>query len=139
MTKGAYLHNHPRISRLSYDGRGLLGQSSIPAVSRGSLAQSSTYLQQLVMRGGAYLDNPQYFSNNFKGLSCAITYISPATSYEGRGSLVQASTYVMRGGAHLHNHSYKLREGGTSRRKRRGGGERGGGGSGRGGGEWEGI
>ena len=40
-------------------------------------------------RGVAYLDNPQYFSSNFKGHSCAITYISPATSYEGRGSLAQ--------------------------------------------------
>ena len=56
---------------------------------RDSLQQSSLYLQQLVMRGGAHLENPQ---------SLAIS----------RGSLAQ-STYlqqlVMRGGAHLQQSS----------------------------------
>ena len=46
---------------------------------RGSLAQS-TYLQQLVLRGG-------------EGLTCTIIRISPPTSYEGRGSFAQ-STYL---------------------------------------------
>ena len=40
MSGGVYLHIHPRISRLGYEGRGLLRLSSIPAISRADLSRA---------------------------------------------------------------------------------------------------
>ena len=94
MRGGAHLRNHPhKCPATSHEGRG-------------SLAQSSTYLQQLVMRGGAHL----CISPGGGGVTCTI-HVSPATN-------------VMRGGAHLHNHSYN---GGNKQKKENEKGGRGGG------------
>ena len=61
--------------RIGYERRGSLAQSYYlkQLIMRGGahLQQSSLYLQ-LVMRGGAHLENPQYFSSNLKGLTCTI-------------------------------------------------------------------